>query len=151
VLNFVHTRDLPGHQYGKAHPSVLNNDTVTHEMKLALSERAKSGFLTANDVVEVVSSLEMQAQSSQAEVQKLSISKSTVLCWLDKMAWQYGRHQNGMYIDGHERDDVVEYRQNFMERFKGYERRSHSWDDCYDSSRKWLSSTLTQCYDEDYL
>ena len=129
VLNFVRTRDLPGHQYGKARPSVLNNDDLAHEMKLALSERAKSGFLTANDVVEVVSSPEMQAQFSQAGIQKSSISKSTALRWLGKMGWRYGRHQNGMYIDGHERDDVVEYRQNFVERFKGYERRSHSWDD----------------------
>ena len=34
-----------------------------------------------------------------------------------------------MYVDGHEHSDVVEYRQAFMERFKIYERRFHTWDD----------------------
>ena len=33
-----------------------------------------------------------------------------------------------MYIDGHERDDVVEYRCGFVSRWKEYERRFHKWD-----------------------
>lgn len=37
--------------------------------------------------------------------------------------------QNGMYIDGHEREDVVLYRSAFVQRFKQYERRFHLWDD----------------------
>ena len=34
-----------------------------------------------------------------------------------------------MYIDGHERQDIVEYRQAFVERFKEYELRFHTYDD----------------------
>ena len=33
-----------------------------------------------------------------------------------------------MYIDGHEREDVVEYRSKFVERFCQYERHFHIWD-----------------------
>ena len=31
--------------------------------------------------------------------------------------------KKGMYVDGHERDDVVEYRKKFVERWKEYEKR----------------------------
>jgi hypothetical protein len=34
-----------------------------------------------------------------------------------------------MYSDGHEREDVVEYRRKFAERFEQHERRFHTWDD----------------------
>jgi hypothetical protein len=34
-----------------------------------------------------------------------------------------------MYIDGHEHEDVVEYRHGFVERFHQYDRRFHIWDD----------------------
>ena len=34
-----------------------------------------------------------------------------------------------MYIDGHEREDVVAYRHEFVERWKTYEKRFHQWDD----------------------
>ena len=34
-----------------------------------------------------------------------------------------------MYVDGHERQDVMEYRQAFVERFKEYKHRFHAYDD----------------------
>jgi hypothetical protein len=33
-----------------------------------------------------------------------------------------------MYVDGHERDDVVEYRHAFISHWKEYEWRFHKWD-----------------------
>ena len=35
--------------------------------------------------------------------------------WFQKMDWCFGRKKKGMYIDGHEREDVVEYRKAFLE------------------------------------
>lgn len=131
VLTFIRTQDLPMYQH-KAHSTLLNNEDMAHELKLALSERAKSGFLTASDVVQVVSSPNMQAHFVEAGIQKSSISESTARRWLSNLGWRYGRHQNGMYVDGHERDDVVEYRKKFVERFKEYEQRFHSWDELGD-------------------
>jgi hypothetical protein len=49
--------------------------------------------------------------------------------WLGRLAWWHGRHQNRMYSDGHEQEDVVEYRRKFAERFEEHERRFHTWDD----------------------
>jgi hypothetical protein len=33
-----------------------------------------------------------------------------------------------MYVDGHEHEDVVEYQQEFINRWKQYERHFHKWD-----------------------
>jgi hypothetical protein len=43
--------------------------------------------------------------------------------WLHKLSWRYQQKKKGMYIDGHEREDVVEYRRRFIERWKEYEKR----------------------------
>jgi hypothetical protein len=130
VANFVRTRELPSHQHGRIRMSVLNDEVLAQEIKRVLGEKAKiSTFLTAADVQEVVSSPDIQAQFTQAGINRPSISKSTACRWLGKLGWRHGRHQNGMYFDGHEREDVVEYRKGFVRRFKEYERRFHTWDD----------------------
>ena len=115
VVKFLHTQELPGHQHGHTRLSVLNDENIAHQIKEALGEKAKKGFLSATDVMEVVSSPEIQAQLSQAGIYRPSIAKSTACQWLRKLGWQHGRHQNGMYADGHERKDVVEYRKGFVE------------------------------------
>ena len=61
---------------------------LMHDLKLAISERAKSGFMTASNVVDIVSSPEMQAHFLQAEIHKPSISDSTACCWLSKLGHQ---------------------------------------------------------------
>jgi hypothetical protein len=94
-----------------------------------MAEKAKGGFLKAQDVVEVVASPEMQAKFAQKGITKANISAKTALRWLEKLGWTYGKLKNGMYLDGHERLDVVEYRKAFVERWMGYERRFHRWDD----------------------
>ena len=126
VLEFAHTRELPTHNLGRSRLTVLDDEDIVHELKAALSEKAK-GFFTATDVVGIISSLEMQAHFARAGVDKPSISLSTARRWLSKLGWRYGKHR-GMYIDGHEREDVVEYRRGFVHRFKEYERRFHAWD-----------------------
>ena len=42
--------------------------------------------------------------------------------------WCYGHKKNGMYIDGHERKDVVEYRNQFIKRWREYEKRMVTYD-----------------------
>jgi hypothetical protein len=60
-------------------------------------------------LIDVVSSDEMQAQFVQSGIDKQSISEHTAHRWMEKLGWKYGKQKNGMYIDGHEREDVVEY------------------------------------------
>ncbi|KAI0270914.1 hypothetical protein BGY98DRAFT_923292, partial [Russula aff. rugulosa BPL654] len=56
------------------------------------------------------------------------ISISIALRWLEKLGWTYGKLKNGMYLDGHKRDDMVEYWKVFVEHWMGYECRFHQWD-----------------------
>ena len=45
---------------------------------------------------------------------KRTPSKTTAIQWMTAMKYRYGKEKNGMYIDGHERDDVVKYRKNIF-------------------------------------
>jgi hypothetical protein len=42
--------------------------------------------------------------------------------WLHKLSWWYQQKKKGIYIDGHECEDVVEYQKGFVERWREYER-----------------------------
>ena len=57
--------------------SVLNDEDLACAIKEALAEKAKNEFLTTVDVMEVVSSPEVQEQFAQAGIFRPSISKST--------------------------------------------------------------------------
>jgi len=79
-------------------------------------EKSKQGFLRAEDLVDLVAGPEMQKTFSEKGICKPSISKTTATRWLQKLDWRYQSTWNGMYIDGHEREDVVAYRCEFVER-----------------------------------
>jgi len=42
------------------------------------------------------------------------IRAHTIRCWLNKMGFHYGVVQKGVYIDGHELEDVVDYRVKYV-------------------------------------
>jgi hypothetical protein len=92
VIRFVGTQELLGHQHGQTWLSALNDENITHKMKEALGKRAQNGFLLVMDVMEVVSSPEIQAQLLQAGIYWPLIAKSTVCHWLGKLGWQHSRH-----------------------------------------------------------
>ena len=75
-----------------------------------MAERAKHGFLKAKNIMEVVASPKMQEVFMLKGISKQSISSRTALCWLERMGWSFGKLKNGLYLDGHERADVVECR-----------------------------------------
>ncbi|KAI0265291.1 hypothetical protein BC834DRAFT_808271, partial [Gloeopeniophorella convolvens] len=108
---------------------VLDDEDIVREIQLQLMERTKSGaYLKSLDVVDIVSSPELQEMLKEKGVCTPSISERTARRWLAKLNWRFQKKANGMYIDGHERKDVVEYRQAFVKRWEGYEARFHKWD-----------------------
>ncbi len=110
------------HRYGNSHWSVLEDEDVKAKIQLQLLERTKGRHVTARDIVDVISSPELQQIFSQSAITKPAISECTGCCWLSRLDWQYGQVQKGMYIDGHEREDVVGYRKAFIERWKEYQK-----------------------------
>ena len=76
--------------------------------------KVEGGFLKAENIIKIVTSPEMQVIFTQKGIAKVTISIKTALCWLEKLGWTYGKLKNRMYLDGHERPNVVEYRQAFV-------------------------------------
>lgn len=53
--------------------------------------------------------------------EKKSITLKTARIWLKKLGLTPQSKKKGIYFDGHERDDVVEYRKKFLEEIEKYE------------------------------
>lgn len=129
TLKFLQARNLPHHCLGQAQWTVLSDKDIASEMKLQIVEKSKKGFMKAEDILNLVASSKMQKIFSERGILKPSISKSMAIRWLKKLDWRYQSIQNGMYIDGHEREDVVAYWRAFLEQWKTYDARFHHWDD----------------------
>jgi hypothetical protein len=105
---------------------VLDDEDFTLPIQLHLQKIAKEndGHIRAQDIVDFIAdSPDMQNLMEQSGAKRKSISLRTAQRWLHKMGWRYGKKKNGMYVDGHERPDVVEYRDGFIVRWKEYEKR----------------------------
>ncbi|PCH39107.1 hypothetical protein WOLCODRAFT_85055, partial [Wolfiporia cocos MD-104 SS10] len=66
------------------------------------------------------------------------ITVCTTQRWLRKLDWQYWQKSNGMYIDGYEHDDVIEYQSTFIKRWAEYEKHMVTYDN--DGNIKGLQS-----------
>ena len=88
---------------------MLEDENVLQEIREELLEKLEAGFIKAQDVCNIVASEKLQILFSWLGIDKPSISLTTAQRWLAKMKWHYGKTKNGMYIDGHERGDVVAY------------------------------------------
>ncbi|KAF9063745.1 hypothetical protein BDP27DRAFT_1202371, partial [Rhodocollybia butyracea] len=106
---------------------MLDDEDFSSELKVFLLEKAKKGYIFARDVVEFVATPETQAKVAK-NGKPVEISLRTAQRWLKKLDWRYGMKQKGMYIDGHERQDVVAYRKEFLKRWKEYEKRMVTYD-----------------------
>ena len=88
-------------------------------------EIAKNRYIQAQDVVDYVATPGIQ---EKLETKARGISLRTGQRWLKKLNWWYNQKRNGMYIDGHEQKDVVQYWDGFLKRWKGYEKRMVTFD-----------------------
>jgi hypothetical protein len=129
LLDFIQEGNLPLHSYGHSQKAVLEDEEISQEIQEELSKKAKVGFIKAEDVCTIVASDKIQILFLRLGIHKPSISLSTAQRWLAKLDWRYSKSKNGMYIDGHERDNVVAYRQAFVDRWAEYETRFQFWDD----------------------
>ena len=71
----------------------------------------------------------LQFQLNTSILPSLGITLKKDLCertarrWLIKLGWRLSVVRKGIYMDGHEREDVKAYRKVFLERMEGFERR----------------------------
>ncbi|KAJ7135531.1 hypothetical protein C8R46DRAFT_1014739 [Mycena filopes] len=127
---FLTSKKLPLHRYGQYHSSILNDEDFSDAIKLHLQSISRTeGHFRAQDLVDFVASSDMQTMLDEAGIHKRSISVRTARRWLKQLDWRYGRRKNGMYVDGHEREDVVAYRAAFVKRWlEQYEPRMVVYD-----------------------
>ncbi|KAF7303356.1 hypothetical protein MIND_00563400 [Mycena indigotica] len=99
-------KNIPSHKYGRFSASMLSDEDIAADIHLHLQ------------------SLEFQARLRV----KRDISVRTAQNWMHKMGYRWRKEPKGMYSDGHERADVVDYRQNvFLPKWREIEARSRWW------------------------
>jgi hypothetical protein len=128
MLDFVWEGRLSFHSYGYIHQMVLEDKDVLQQIQEDLSEKLKASFINAQDVCDIIVSKKIQDLFLRLGIHKPSISISTAHRWLAKLKWCYSKVKNGMYIDGHERDDIMAYWQDFVNWWVEYEIWFQIWD-----------------------
>ena len=112
---------LPLTRHGRFDTRRLFDEDLSSKIQdFLLQLRKTKQYFKAEDIVEFIATPEMQAAMG---TRATSISKTTAHRWVKRMGWRYRKAANGMYIDGHERSDVVEYRTWFLEEYSRLERR----------------------------
>ena len=122
IHQFLNSGKLPLHRYGSFHPTVLDDEDFSCGLTLYLLKISKNSSVRAQDIVDYMQLPDVQEKLGGSGL-KSKISLWTAQRWLRKIGWRYGRKRNGMYIDGHEREDVVKYRKAFVTRWAEYEKR----------------------------
>jgi len=112
IHSYLWSGKLPLHNYGHFRSSVHEDEDFREAIQCQPMEKTKDGYISTQDVMEIVASPEMVEMLGDKHTKLL---ESTAQRWLKKMEWRYGCKKNGMYIDGHERSDIVEYHDGFVE------------------------------------
>ena len=85
----MQTKVLPFHHLGQVQWTVLSDEDIVSEIKTRVVEKLIKGFVKAEDIVNLVASLKMQAIFSKKGICKPSISKRTAAHWLQRLDWRY--------------------------------------------------------------
>lgn len=118
---FVSNGELPKHNQGKfvKKKSLIHDEDVQRILREFIRIE-KEVSLTSTKLADWVNEylhLKLGFQSP------LNISSRTAQRWLNILGLRFGKHMKGLYNDGHERVDVVRYRQAFLDRLFSYEKR----------------------------
>ncbi|KIK72415.1 hypothetical protein PAXRUDRAFT_180721, partial [Paxillus rubicundulus Ve08.2h10] len=100
---------LPTHRFGKSNISRIHDESLAADIKTHLQSIGK--YVRAQDIVDYLHDPEVQ----QRHGFRKSISLATAQRWMQELGYRWGKEPKGQYLDGHEREDVVTYRQqNFL-------------------------------------
>ena len=107
---------------GQSRWNILDDKDLSQCLQALLLSHTKGHYIMASDVVELVSGLVMQGKFSWSGISCTLISECTACHWLKHLDLRYGPMHNGIYLDGHECEDVVAYRDAFVARWKEYKK-----------------------------
>jgi len=96
---------------GLPHPlcsnTILQDEDIAQAIQLHLLEIGKTGYIQAQDSVDYIAKPEVQEKL--AGKAHTTIHYHTACHWVNKLNWRYTQKKNSMYVDGHEREDVIQY------------------------------------------
>jgi hypothetical protein len=99
------------------HHSLLDNEAVLHDVRVYLATQSL-GTISPRALCHHVNKIILPALGIQG-----TIVESTAQRWLKfKLGYESKEGKKGIYIDGHERPDVIKERKEFIEILSGYER-----------------------------
>ena len=121
---FVASRTVPQSPYGSWNISKIQEDEeFVQDINLHLQSKDK--YVKASDIIEYLKDPEVRSRWGL----KKTISHATAKRWMKKIGYRWVKKHRGQYADGHEREDVVNYRQNvFLPTWYQYESRMRTWD-----------------------
>ncbi len=117
-LYLLKHRHLPPHKVHarEGHHSLLDNESVLHKVRVYLAT-CVLGNVTPHALCQHVNGVVLPALGIQG-----SIVESTAQRWLKfRLGYQCKEAKHGIYIDGHERPDVIEEREKFISELDRYE------------------------------
>ncbi|KAG2159097.1 uncharacterized protein EDB93DRAFT_1237838 [Suillus bovinus] len=100
-----HHGNLPMNLYGSWNVSLLDKGDLAEAIHRHLQSIGK--YVRAQDIVDYLA----QPNVQQKHGLKKTISLATAQQWMHMMDFRWTKSPSGQYVDGHERDDVVTYRQ----------------------------------------
>jgi len=122
--------DLPFNMYGTWNESLLDKDeALAQEIHMHLQGIGK--YVRAMDLIDFLDTPDMRKWSGLMK----QIHLATAQRWMKKLDYRWAKDPKGQFVDGHERDDVVAYRQNVF---------LPAWAAIKEKTRDW------SCGDEDY-
>ena len=119
--HFLAHQELPVYRQG-CHvktPSLVNDEDVSTACRTWLRSQRPDLICGASFANWIRSDLHI-ILSLHNPVQ---ISDRTAVRWMHELGLSYNEFKRGVYNDGHEREDVVQYREQFLQRMLVYERR----------------------------
>jgi len=123
--SFISDRsDLPINPYGTWSASVLDDEDVVADIHLHLTTIGK--YMRALDIVHFTGTPKMLRRLDR----KKPVSLTTAQRWLKRHEYRWTKNPSGQFVDGHERADVVHYRQTvFLLSILKLEGETRKWTD----------------------
>lgn len=120
---FLAQKQAPKSPYGSWNRSRIDTDEgFAQEINLYLQSKGK--YVKADDIAVYLSQPDVQEKWGL----KKSIGRATCKRWMHKLSWRWVKTHKGLYADGHERDDVMKYRQSaYLPAWYALQSRMRTW------------------------
>jgi hypothetical protein len=120
---FIRDRTLlPINPYGSWNESMLVDEDLVNDINLYLQELGDA--ITAKKLADFLSREDVKSKHGITR----TISERTACRYLQTLGYRWQAAKKGQYVDGHEREDVVSYREHhFLPEWKALQDRMQNW------------------------